>query len=101
MPGEQFSRKRGSLGKYIDIFFFFFLHTKPYISYASCEYGNILSKPMITNAAAYGLSLYHTFFRSIQETQCEWNKNIFGERGLGNWPQEINTTKIAQNVNVC
>jgi hypothetical protein len=41
---------------------------------------------------------YHTFFRSIQETQCEWNENIFGERGLGNWPQEINTTKIAQNV---
>ena len=41
---------------------------------------------------------YHTFFRSIQETQCEWNKNIFGERGLGNWPQEINTTKIAQDV---
>jgi hypothetical protein len=32
---------------------------------------------------------YHTFFRSIQETQCEWKKNIFGERGVGNWPQEI------------
>jgi hypothetical protein len=46
--------------------------------------------------AAYGLIAYHTFFfRSIQETQCEWNKNIFGERGLGNWPQEINTTKIS------
>ena len=42
---------------------------------------------------------YHTFFRSTQETQCEWNnKNIFGERGLGNWPQEINTTKIAENI---
>jgi hypothetical protein len=43
---------------------------------------------------------YHTFFRSIhvQETQCEWNKNKVGERGLGNWPQEINTTKTAQNV---
>jgi hypothetical protein len=43
-------------------------------------------------------SAYHTFFRSIQETQCEWNKNIFGERGLGNWPHEINITKTAQNV---
>ena len=41
---------------------------------------------------------FHTFFRSIQETQCEWNINIFGERGLGNWPQEINTAKIAQDV---
>jgi hypothetical protein len=42
---------------------------------------------------------YHTFFRSlVQETQCEWNKNILSERGLGNWPQEINTTKSAQNV---
>jgi hypothetical protein len=41
---------------------------------------------------------YHTFFGSVQETQCEWNKNKFGERGLGNWPQEINTTKIAKNV---
>jgi hypothetical protein len=41
---------------------------------------------------------YHTFFCSIQETQCEWNKNIFGERDLGNWPQEINTTKIAQII---
>ena len=58
---------------------------------------NILSKPMITNVAAYGFSLSH-IFRSIQETQCEWNKNIFGERGLGNWPQEIHTTKIAQNI---
>jgi hypothetical protein len=47
--------------------------------------------------AAYGLSLSH-IFRSIQETQCEWNKNKFGERGLENWPQEINTTKIAKNV---
>jgi hypothetical protein len=37
---------------------------------------------------------YHTFFRSIQETQFEWNKSIFGERGLG----KINTTKIAQAV---
>jgi hypothetical protein len=27
---------------------------------------------------------YHTFLRSIQETQCEWDKNIFGERDLGN-----------------
>jgi hypothetical protein len=55
---------------------------------------------MITNMAAYGLSLSHIFFRSIQETQCQWNtcKSIFGERGLGNWPQEINTTKIAQNI---
>ena len=58
---------------------------------------NILSKPMITNVAAYGFSLSHIFC-SIQETQFEWNKNIFGERGLGNWPQEINTTKIAQDV---
>jgi hypothetical protein len=41
---------------------------------------------------------YHNFFHSIQETQCEWKKNIVGERGLGNWPQGINTTKIAQNV---
>jgi hypothetical protein len=41
---------------------------------------------------------YHTFFRSIQETQFEWNKKIFAERGLGNWLQEINTTKIAQDV---
>jgi hypothetical protein len=41
---------------------------------------------------------YHTFIRSIQETQCGWNKTIFGERALGNWHQEINTTKIAQNV---
>jgi hypothetical protein len=41
---------------------------------------------------------YHTFFRSIQETQFEWNKTIFDERGLGNWPQEINSTKIAQDV---
>jgi hypothetical protein len=38
------------------------------------------------------------FFRSIQETQCEWNKSIFGERGLGHWPQEINTTNIAHNI---
>jgi hypothetical protein len=42
---------------------------------------NILSKPMITKVAAYGLSLSHIFC-SIQETQREWNKNIFGERGL-------------------
>jgi hypothetical protein len=46
---------------------------------------SILSKPIITNVAAYGFSLSH--IRSIQETQFEWNKNIFGERGLGNWPQ--------------
>ena len=55
---------------------------------------------MITNVAAYGFSLSH-IFRSIQETQCEWNINIFGERGLGNWPQEIHTTKlprISENV---
>jgi hypothetical protein len=58
---------------------------------------NILSKQIITNVTAYGLSLSH-IFRIIQETQCEWNKNIFGERGLGNWLQEINTTKIAQNI---
>jgi hypothetical protein len=45
---------------------------------------------MITNVAAYGLD--HTILRGIQETQCEKNKNIFGERGLGNWPQEINTS---------
>jgi hypothetical protein len=44
---------------------------------------------------------YHTFLRSIQDTQFEWNKNIFGERGLGNWPQEINTTKIARNPWKC
>jgi hypothetical protein len=44
---------------------------------------------------------YHTFFRCIQEIQCEWNINIFGKRGLGNWPQEINATKIAMvQVNV-
>jgi hypothetical protein len=57
---------------------------------------------MITNVAAYGLSLSHVFFRSIQEIQYEWDKSIFGERGLGNWPQEINTTKnfprISENV---
>jgi hypothetical protein len=41
---------------------------------------------------------YHIFFRSKQDTQFEWNKSIFGERGLGNWPQEINTTKIVQDV---
>jgi hypothetical protein len=41
---------------------------------------------------------YRTFFRSIQETRFEWNKNIFGEKGLGNWPQEINTTKIVHDV---
>jgi hypothetical protein len=41
---------------------------------------------------------YLTFFRSIQETQYEWNINIFGDRGLGNWPQEMNTTKIVQNI---
>jgi hypothetical protein len=43
----------------------------------------ILLKQMITNVAASGLR-YHTLFLSIQETQCEWNKNIFGESGLGN-----------------
>jgi hypothetical protein len=36
---------------------------------------------------------YHTFFR-IQETQFEWNKNIFGERGLGNWPQDITLQRL-------
>jgi hypothetical protein len=52
--GEQFSRKRGGLGKYID-----------------------------NKLAAYELILSH-IFHSIQETQCDWNKNIFGERSLGN-----------------
>jgi hypothetical protein len=37
---------------------------------------------------------YHTFFRSIKETQFEWNKNIFGERGLGNWPQDITLQRL-------
>jgi hypothetical protein len=71
----------------------FFLHTKPYIAYASCEWQTNDNKR--GSIWTYPITL---FFGSIQETQCEWNKNIFGERCLGNWPQEIKTTKIAQNI---